>query len=263
MPPLPTLPRSLSLLLALILTLVSAAGILYSNAIYPTAEQLQTFMANDVVNLVIGLPVLLVSIWLADRGKLLGPLVWLGALLYVLYNYIAYLFGIPFSWITLAYLALVVLSAYLMFALLKNIDRKAVQRQLSGAVPVKLAGWILVVFGVFFLFRAISIISGAAVNQAPLPLSEIGVLIADLVVSTAWIAGGIALLRDMALGYVSAPGLLFAASMLFIGLIFFLLLQPVLTGAPFALIDVLVVFVMSLICFIPTALFIRGVISSS
>jgi hypothetical protein len=43
-------------------------------------------------------------------------------------------------------------------------------------------------------------------------------------------------------------------------LIAFLLLQPILTTAPFALADVVVVFVMGLICFIPFGLFVRGVL---
>jgi hypothetical protein len=50
--------------------------------------------------------------------------------------------------------------------------------------------------------------------------------------------------------------------MLFIGLIMFLLLQPVLTDAPFVLVDIIVVFIMGLICFIPFGLFVRGVVST-
>lgn len=49
--------------------------------------------------------------------------------------------------------------------------------------------------------------------------------------------------------------------MLFIGLIIFLLLQPFLTAAPFALVDVLVIFALGLICFIPFGLFVRDVVS--
>jgi len=50
--------------------------------------------------------------------------------------------------------------------------------------------------------------------------------------------------------------------MLFVGLIVYLLLQPVLTSAPFSLTDVIVVLVMGLICSVPFALFIRGVVRS-
>ena len=63
--------------------------------------------------------------------------------------------------------------------------------------------------------------------------------------------GGILLWRRTALGYVTGLGLLFHGSTLFIALIAFLLLQPFVTSAPFAFIDVIVILVMALVCFIP------------
>lgn len=252
---------SLSILVAVLMTVVSISGLLLPSVIYPTDELTTTFVPNDVVNLVIGLPILLSSMWLARRGKLLGLLLWPGALLYFLYNYIAYIVGIPVGFVTMAYLLTVLLSTYLTFDLLKNIDRELIQKRLVGSVSEKVAGWVLVVFGILFIFRAIGMIAQAFIDQMPFPLSELGVLIADIVLSTLWVAGGVLLLQRKPLGYVSGLGLLFAASMLFIGLIVFLLLQPILTNVPFALVDVVVVFVMGLVCFIPFGLFLRGVLS--
>jgi hypothetical protein len=99
-------------------------------------------------------------------------------------------------------------------------------------------------------------------SQTVLPSSEIGVMIADIVISIFFITGGGLLLRRSSLGYVSGLGFLFVASMLFIGLITVLLLQPVLIGIPFILVDVIVVFIMGLICFIPFGLFARKVVAS-
>jgi len=252
----------LSLVGAIIMTAVSLGGLLCPSTFYPTDEPLQSFVANDVVNLFVGLPILLGSIWLTKRGKLVGLLFWPGALLYVIYNYIAYIFGTPFSLLTFAYLALVMLSTYNILGLLKSIDKKSVQERLSEGVPVRTAGWVLVVFGVLFTFRAISMIAEGSTNQTMLPISEIGVLIADISLSILWIAGGVLLLRRRPLGHVSGLGLLFAASILFISLIMFLLLKPLLIDAPFILVDVIVVFIMGLICFIPFGLFVRKVVAS-
>ena len=85
---------------------------------------------------------------------------------------------------------------------------------------------------------------------------------ADVIITAAWIIGGVLLWRRQALGYVSGTGLLFQGSMLFIGLILFFLLQPLLTGADFALTDAVVTFAMGFVCFIPFGLFVRGVIRS-
>jgi hypothetical protein len=100
----------------------------------------------------------------------------------------------------------------------------------------------------------------AGLNQTVIPAAEFGTLIADIVLSLLFLAGGVLLLRQRPLGYVGGLGLLFAASMLFVGLIAFLLLQPVLTAVPFVPIDVIVVTVMGLVCFIPFGLFVRGVV---
>jgi hypothetical protein len=157
---------------------------------------------------------------------------------------------------------LILMSTCCILNLLKNIDKKSVQERLSEGVPVRTAGWVLVLFGVLFTFRAIGMIVEASTNQMTLPISEIGVLIADIVISIPLVTGGGLLLRRSSLGYVSGLGLLFAASMLFIGLIMVLLLQPVLTNTPFVLVDIIVVSLMGMICFIPFGLFVRKVVAS-
>jgi hypothetical protein len=65
--------------------------------------------------------------------------------------------------------------------------------------------------------------------------------------------------RRQPLGYIAGVGLLFQASMLFVGLIAWMLLAPLMAGAPFVLVDVIVVFIMGLICFVPFGLYVRGV----
>jgi len=255
------LVHMLSLVIAIFMTIASAAGLLYQPRIYPTDELLQSFVPNDVVNLAIGVPILLGSMWLTRRGKLVGLLFWPGALFYVLYNYIAYLLSMPLNVLFLPYLTLVALSTYTMIGLVASIDGKAIQQRLSGAVPEKVAGGVLVGLGVAFFLRVIGTIVDALTSQTAIPATELSVLISDFLLAPASIIGGVLLWRRQALGYVVGAGLLFQSSMLFIGLIVFLLLQPLLTTAPFVLADVIVVFIMGLICFIPFGLFVRGVTS--
>jgi hypothetical protein len=250
---------TLSFVVAFLLTVTSLGGLLFSNRIYPTNELRQSFLANDLVNLLLGLPILLGCMWLTRRGSLLGLLCWPGALLYTFYNYIAYIFGMSLGWLTLAFVVMVLLSGYVSLDLLRSIDSKAVQSQLAGAVLEKISGGILVLFGVAFSFLAVGVIAEA--NQTALQMTDLGVAIADIVLSTLLFVGGILLFLRKPLGYVSGMGLLFAASALFIGVILVVLLQPLLTDAPFVVEDVVVLSGMALICFIPTGLFMRGVVS--
>lgn len=250
-----------SLIIALLMTIASVAGILYPTIIYPLEDMREAFIPNDVVNLIIGVPILLISLWLTWRGKLIGLLFWPGALFYVFYTYIVYLLSMPLNAVFMFDLTLVTLSAYTMIGLVACIDGKVVQNWLSGAVPERASGAILAGLAILFLIRASVVMVNAILSQTTIMATEIALNAADFLIAPAWVIGGIWLWRRKALGYVTGLGLLYQASMLFIGLIFVLILQPLITPAQFMLSDVLVVFVMGLVCFIPFILFVRGVLS--
>jgi hypothetical protein len=250
-----------SCLIAFLIAVVSVAGLQYRTSTYPTDELIRTFIPNDTVNLFIGLPILLGSMWLAWRGKLIGLLCWAGALFYVLYNYLTYVFALPLNWAFLVHLALTTLSLYTLIGLVASMDGKAVQQRLEGVVPERLAGGVLAALGLLFFLRVIGVVFNALSSGILLPETEIAVNISDFLTTPAWVIGGIMLWRRKELGYVTGLGLLFQGSMLFIALIIFLLLQPFLTSAPFAIGDVVIIFAMGLICFVPFALFVRGVVA--
>jgi hypothetical protein len=250
----------ISTVIAGLMALVSLAGLLFPDRFYPTAELRSSFLANEVVNLLIGLPILVLSMWRARRGHLDGLLLWPGALLYVLYNYIAYAIGMPLTWLSLVYVALVSLSGYVIFDLSRKIDQHSLQGQLGGFRLIKLSGWILILLGSLFLLRALGMLVVTQMNQFSMPMTEIGVLVADMVLSSLWIAGGILLIMRKPLGIASGLGLLFSASALFIALVIYLLLGPVLTGIPLNPGDILVVIVMGMVCFIPFYFYLRAVL---
>ena len=252
-----------SFLIAVLMTVVSVAGISFRANIYPTEELRRTFVPNDVVNFCVGVPMILGALWLAWRGKLIGLLCLPGALLFALYNYIAYVFAMPLNLAFLFHLALATLSLYTLVGLVASIDGRIVRQRLGGVVPEKLAGGVLTGFGLLFVLRVIGVIANTLTSGTLIAETELAVNVADFFTSPALILGGISLWRRQEFGYVTGLGLLFQASMLFIALIIFLLLQPFLTTAPLAVADVIVVLVMGLICFVPFALFVRGVGASS
>jgi hypothetical protein len=250
-----------SMIVAFMMTFASVAGLVYTSSIYTSEELLQSFVSNDVINLIIGLPILLGSMWLAWRGKLIGLLFWPGAIFYVIYNYIVYTLAMPIIPIFILYPALVLISILLLIWLLTSFNGKSIQEYLEGKVRERFAGGILAGFGGLFFLRAVALIFSALSSQTSIANTELALHIADIILSLALVIGGVALWRRQALGYMAGLGLLFMASMLFIGLILLMLLQPTLTGAPIVYSDLLVITFMGMICFIPFGLFVRGVLS--
>ncbi len=253
------LAYSISIIIAILMIGSSITGLLYPGQIYPSEDLVLAFMPNDIINLVIGLPILLVSMWLTSRGKLLGLLFWPGALFYVLYNYLIYVLAMPINMVSLAALILVTMSAYALIDLLARFDRTAIREALSGAVPERLAGGVLMGLGSLFMLRVMAIFIGAIINQTLLPETEKALNISDFLISPAAVIGGLLLWQRKEMGYAVGLALLFQQSMLFIGLIAVLALQPFMIGVPFVIFDLIVVFIMGLVCFIPFFLYARGV----
>jgi hypothetical protein len=253
----------LSLLIACLFGFTSISGILLGSAIYPTEELFNNFISNDVVNLLIGLPIILVSIVLIFRGKLVGLLFLPGSLLFVVYNYLIYILAMPLNWVTPFYLILIISSVYAIIKFFTLLNGEKIQQRLTGVVHERISGVILVALGLLFMFQAAGAMIDPIINHIQITGIDLAVHISDFAISPFLVIGGILLWRRKRFGYTSGLGLLFQASMLFIGLIIFLIIEPLLTKTPFLLVDVLVVSIMGLICFIPLTLFIRGVISKN
>jgi hypothetical protein len=249
---------TLSIVVGSLMTSLSLAGLLFPLAIYPAENLRQSFVANDIVNLVIGLPVLLGTLWLARREKLIGLLGLPGALFYVTYNAIAYAAAMPLTWPFFVHLGLAILSAAIIFLLVSSVDGAAVQARLQSRVAERFGAGVLMGFGSLFFLRAVAEFFDGAAGMA-----EFGVLVADGLTTPFWVLGGLALWCKQPLGYVSGAGLLFQASMLFVGLLVFFILQPFVAGIPFPLEDFIVILVMGLVVFIPFGLFAQGMVQAN
>jgi hypothetical protein len=254
-----TLAYAFSFVVALIMTVASVIGLLYRTVIYPTDELLLSFAPSDAFNLVVGLPILLCSMWLARRGNLIGLLCWPGALFYVLYMYVPYVIGVPFNVLFLPYLVLVALSAYTLIGLVASIDGEVVRQRLTGGVPAKTSGGILAGLAILIIVRQIAVIVTALTSQAPVDTLELAVWIADFTVACpALLIGGFLLWRREALGYVAGAGLLLQYGVLAVGLIPTMVFQALHTASPIDVAGIVVVLVMAALCFIPFAFFVRG-----
>jgi hypothetical protein len=257
-----TLVYAGSLLIALLMTVASAAGLLYQAAVYPTEEVVLSFAPSDVFNLAVGLPMLLISMWLVRRGNLIGLLCWPGALFYVLYMYVPYVIGVPFNVLFLPYLLLVTLSAYTLTGLVASIDGEAVRQRLAGSVPARLSAGILLGLAILIILRQTAVIVGALAGQAPVDRAELSSWVADFTVAIPLLlGGGIQLWRRQPLGYVAGAGLLLGYCVLALSLIPFTALHARYTASPMDAGIIVVVPFMAALCFIPFIFFVRGAAS--
>ncbi|MCJ7618581.1 MAG: hypothetical protein MUO43_18825, partial [Desulfobacterales bacterium] len=248
-----------TLIISLMVAIVSVIGILYQERIYPKEALLHAFVPNDYVNLITGLPLLLMSMWLARGGRLMGLLCWPGALFYVLYVYFPYIICVPFSILFIPYLILFTLSIYTLIALIASIDGEAVNKQLSGKVHAKISGSILMGLSVLIIIRQTVLMISALVNKSFVDPQDLALWIDDFALaSPAMLIGGFLLFKKRQLGFVAGAGLFLLFGVLSLGLIPFLAIQSHLKNTSTDLMAIVILIIMSAICLIPFSYFVRG-----
>jgi hypothetical protein len=256
-----TLAYFVSLVVAAVMTVASVAALVDWDRIYPSMDSslLPLFVGQDALNLIVGLPILLVSMWLARRGSLIGLLLWPGGLFYVLYDYGYYVLGAPHTILFIPYIALMTLSAYAMIGIVVSIDGDAVRDRIAAGLPARLVGGFLAALALLFtaLWSGLSLsatLSGAAFDIVPRVVTTL-----DLTVQLpALFVGGVLLMRRHQLGYVVAAGLLLQASAYLVGLSAITVLQEALMQASLDPVAVLPGIVVGVIGVVMIGTFVRA-----
>jgi hypothetical protein len=165
--------------------------------------------AQDLVTLVVAVPLLTVSIVLAARNSIRGYLLWLGTVGYLTYSYAIFAFDVQFNALFPVYVAILGLTIYSLVLGLGGVNARAVAESFDDATPT---GWIggflvgvCVLAALLWLSEDIpSIMSGhlpASLANSGLPTNPIHVL--DLaIVLPGGVVTGLFLLMRRPWGYV-------------------------------------------------------------
>lgn len=141
----------LSMLIILLAGFATLGG-LFLKGLYRDSDFYKTgWLGNDLVTLLLILPLMVLSIYKTRSGSLRGHLVWMGLLSYMLYNYAFYLFGAAFNWFFPVYVSLFSLSVAALIAGLWGFDVRHLKIDLTQKASLK---WI----SAFLLFLSLPLI---------------------------------------------------------------------------------------------------------
>jgi hypothetical protein len=196
---------------ALLAAAGSVVGLVPSAAIYgrETAIFADQAAAQDLVNLLLVAPLLLVLGWRARRGRLGALFGWLGCLGFTVYNYAIYAFSIHFGPLFLVWIAVLGLSVFALIGSLAAVDAGAVQARFTGKT-LRWPGWFLILVAALFALLWLSKILPDLLARRPsqsagefnLPTNPVHVL--DLAFFLpAVVASGVLLLRRHPWGYAT------------------------------------------------------------
>lgn len=112
----------LSAPIALLVAIAAGVGFLIEDLYRDTPINAAQAVGQDLITLVVALPVLVISAILAVRGSRRAHLLWLGVLVYLVYTYLMYALAIKFNPLFLLYVALLGCSLYALIGGLATTD---------------------------------------------------------------------------------------------------------------------------------------------
>ncbi len=206
---LPRVWAGLSAGAALLAIAGSVAGLFAAGSIYgrETSALGNASAAQDLVNLVLVGPLMLVLAVRARRGSVRSWLCWLGCLSFTVYNYAIYAFSIHFGPLFLVWVIVLGLSLFALLGGLAALDPSVVKARFAGT-PVRLPGWFLIVVAVLFALLWLSeivpdLLAGRPSTSAAswnVPTNPVHVLDLAFFLPAACLSG-VLLLRHHRLGY--------------------------------------------------------------
>jgi hypothetical protein len=175
---------------------------------FDTVSSAAQMQGNDLITLVVGLPLLAISFWMAWRGSLRGRLLLTGTLGFFLYTYMSMSMLTSFNALFLVYVTLFSLSVFAFSVSLASFDLKMLPSYFSARLP---RGWFAGVFfavGLFFFVAWVGRVVAPFIQHTQPALEntttmviqamDLGLLMPLAVLS------GILLLRRSAWGYLLA-----------------------------------------------------------
>mgnify|MGYP000605789262 CR=1 FL=1 len=205
----------------------------------------QFFATQDVVTLLLSIPLLFVGLRMARKGSLRGQLLLVGGLGYMLYTYTSYAFGLAYNEFFLLYVALFALVLFTFILALAGLDVALVARKVSDQMPRR--GIVLFLAGIAaFLTLAWleRIISAWLAGQPPYGLeanTTLTIQVLDLgFVVPVTVLASVLLWRKQAWGYTLAAILLIKALTMGAALIA-MVVAEYLAGVDMSLVESLVV----------------------
>ncbi len=170
--------------------------------------------AQDLVTLLVGLPMLLVGLWFYRKASLRGSLLLAGTFGYLLYSYLSYCMLSSFNEMFLVYVALFTLNLFALIGTILSINVHALPEQFTSKTPIKALATLLFVMAAFlFLAWGGRVIPALLSGETPAGLENsttlvIQVLDLGLIVPFS-VVGGVLLLKRRPFGYLITNIMLF------------------------------------------------------
>ncbi len=184
--------------------MINGHGLYY----YDTVSSAAQMQANDLIALVVGLPLLVISTLLAFRGSLRGRLLLTGTLGFFLYTYLSMSMLTSYNALFLVYVALFTLGLYAFILCMLSFNLSDLPRHFSARLPRRAIAVVLFAVGGFLFLAWMGKIVPPLLQNGTPPLENTTTLVIQALdlalIAPLAVLSGVLLLKRSDWGYLLA-----------------------------------------------------------
>ena len=190
--------------------LIEGQGLYYYDSVSMVAQA----KAQDFVTLVLGLPLLVIGLWLYKKKSLRGALLLAGTFGYLFYTYLSYCMLSAFNALFLVYVSLFTLTLFALIITILSIDVKSLPNYFNEKATLKGIAILLFLLSAFLFLawggRVIPAIFSGGIPYGLEASTTLVIQVLDLgLVVPFCVVGGILLLKRSPYGYLISNIMLF------------------------------------------------------
>lgn len=209
-------PWSMSVVVVGLVVIAAVAGLTVDGVYVDSENAKEALRGNDMVNLVVGIPIMVIALWMTARGSTRGHLLWLAMITYVMYGYAYYVFGPTFNSLFLLHVAIFSLSMVALGFGLGAFDPTNLRpRWESSVLPRAVAIFLILIVATLignYAYETIRYSTGGELPTDVLPFEEwrvhLGYALDLSIIAPASIIAAVLLWKNSTWGYTVAAILL-------------------------------------------------------
>jgi hypothetical protein len=170
-------PWVLSVLLLVVTSVATITALAVPELLHGPAVMVGSMRGTALVVLVLAVPIVIVAMASARRGRLLGVVGWIGGVAFIAYQSWMFLFAVPFNGLFLVYVAMFAFGFWGLVALLISVPVEAYATSFSASLPARLlAGWMIASCVAFYALWLKNVVPGSFDSAAPAFLAGTGMV---------------------------------------------------------------------------------------
>jgi hypothetical protein len=201
-------PFRMTVLLLCLMSLQSTSGLVFRDAYRDAPWIKAAWLGNDVITLVVAVPLTIGALIYARAGSAGGTLLWLGALAYAVYNYAFYMLGVELNEFFVLYVLALLTASISLLLVLVRLDVHSLAGCFIERLPARLIGGYFVFVAAALALVWLGMWAAAMFFGAELPVESSAFRLVAALDFTLMVpilmAGGILLWRRHPWGYVIA-----------------------------------------------------------